>query len=195
MSDPEKRQKYDAMRQGPGPGMGGIPIDFAEFMGGGRGVGDMEELFRHVFAGGVAAGRGKDGARVVFEEVFPGGGRSRRRAHESRGPAEPRREEVLLVNGVEFLRRGDDVLVDLPLSIDEAVLGARVEVPTLTGRVNLTVPAGTSSGQKLRLRGKGVDGRGDQYVVVQIVVPRHVDDRARELLREFAERTKVTPRK
>ena len=56
----------------------------------------------------------------------------------------------------DFQRQGNDILVELPITIDEAVLGAKVEVPTVTGRVHLTIPKGTSSGQVLRLKGKGV---------------------------------------
>ena len=77
------------------------------------------------------------------------------------------------------------------LSVGEATLGAKIEVPTLEGRVTLTVPAGTDSGTKLRLRGKGVaapsgGAMGDLYVNVQIRVPRDVDDDAAARLEELA---------
>ena len=76
-----------------------------------------------------------------------------------------------------FRREGRDVYFDLPLGVSEATLGAQVTVPTLDGRATLTVPAGTDSGAKLRLRGKGVPdpsggAAGDLYAVVQIRVPR-----------------------
>ncbi len=69
--------------------------------------------------------------------------------------------------------QGRDVLIDLPLAPWEAALGAKVPVPTLGGRVELTVPAGAQSGQKLRLRGRGFPGApaGDQFVVVKLVIP------------------------
>lgn len=82
----------------------------------------------------------------------------------------------------------------------EAALGAKVDVPTLTeGSVSLTVPAGSSSGTKLRLRGKGIPDRktrerGDQFVILKIAVPKELDDRSRELLEEFAERAVGNPR-
>lgn len=99
-----------------------------------------------------------------------------------------------------FRREGNNLLLDLPLTITEATLGAKVEVPTLSeGKVMLTVPAGTSSGAKLRLRGKGVVGRetkqrGDQLVVIKIVVPAKPSARARQLLDELAEAAPQTPR-
>ena len=75
-----------------------------------------------------------------------------------------------------FKREDDDILLELPLSLPEAVLGAKVEVPTVTGRVTLTVPKGTSGGQVFRLKGKGVANPraripGDQLVKVKIVLP------------------------
>jgi curved DNA-binding protein len=68
---------------------------------------------------------------------------------------------------------GKDVLVELPLAPWEAALGARVKVPTLGGSVDLTVPAGAQSGQKLRLRGRGIPGSpaGDQLLVIKLVTP------------------------
>jgi len=96
-------------------------------------------------------------------------------------------------------RAGDDVELDLPVSIAEAVLGAKVEVPTVEGPVTLTVPPGTSSGARLLLRGRGVkhpDGsRGDQIVRVEIVAPKIQPDdtETRKLFEQIAERTAKTP--
>lgn len=91
-----------------------------------------------------------------------------------------------------FRRDGRDVLIDLPLSISEATLGATVSVPTLTGRAEVTVPAGSPSGQRLRLRGQGLpsdDGHpGDQYVVVKIVPPRDLSEAEKSALRELGEK-------
>jgi DnaJ-class molecular chaperone len=96
-------------------------------------------------------------------------------------------------------QRGDDLYHDLDVSLDEAVLGAKVPVPTPDGMVTLTIPPGTSSGKKLRLRGKGAhrdDGtRGDEYAVVRIVLPESVDERGRELIREFVRRHPVKIRR
>jgi curved DNA-binding protein len=84
---------------------------------------------------------------------------------------------------------GHDLYLDLPLTPAEAALGASVEVPTPAGDVNLKIPAGTSSGQKLRLGGRGLPkprgGAGDLFAVAQIVVPAELGDRERELYREL----------
>ena len=93
-----------------------------------------------------------------------------------------------------FRRDGSNLLVDVPISLTEAALGAKIDVPTLSdGLVTVTVPAGSASGTRLRLRGKGIINRksnepGDLYAILQIVVPKSLDDRSRELLEEFAER-------
>ena len=74
-----------------------------------------------------------------------------------------------------FTRKGDDVHVELPISLPEALLGASVPVPTIDGPVRITVPAGSNSGRSLRLKGRGIDrangGRGDQYVRLLVVLP------------------------
>lgn len=197
LSDEQKRAQYDAIRRGGGRGRGGrggFPgVDF-DLGGVGQGIG-LDELFAQFFGG--AAGPG-GGARVIIEEVGPFGRRRRTSTTNGRpGAAEPQAaaEETVWIGGHAFTRRGDDLYADLPLTIEEAVLGGKVEVPTPDGLVTVTVPAGTSSGRKLRLRGKGWQGRGDLYAVAQIVVPTQVDERARELLREFARRAPVKPRR
>ncbi len=89
-----------------------------------------------------------------------------------------------------FRRQGDDIYITLPVTYSEAALGASVEVPTLDGKARLKIPPGTKSGQKLRLRGKGVPRpngtRGDMYVEVKIVPPDITDVKVRELLRELS---------
>jgi DnaJ-class molecular chaperone len=80
----------------------------------------------------------------------------------------------------QFKRSGDDISIEVPITIDEAILGAKIEVPTISGRVQLTIPKGTSSGRIFRLRGKGVRNTttghiGDQLVTVQIVLPEVID--------------------
>jgi molecular chaperone DnaJ len=99
-----------------------------------------------------------------------------------------------------FRREGDDILLDVPLSFAEAALGAKVSVPTLSGHSTLTVPAGTRSGQRFRLRGKGVParegrGQGDQIVVVAIVPPRKLEARTRDLLKELDRLDNGDPRR
>lgn len=93
-----------------------------------------------------------------------------------------------------FKRDGSDVLLDVPISLAEAVLGGTVEVPTVSGdRLGVKIPAGASSGTRVRLRGKGVNG-GDQYLVLQVSVPKGVDEESRRLIEEFARRNPADPR-
>jgi molecular chaperone DnaJ len=91
-----------------------------------------------------------------------------------------------------FHREGDDIHLTVPVSATEAALGSKIEVPTIDGRALLKIPPGTQSGQKLRLREKGVPSatkegaRGDEIVEVKITVPMPRDERTKELLRELA---------
>jgi molecular chaperone DnaJ len=90
-----------------------------------------------------------------------------------------------------FRRDGDDIEITLPVRIDEAGLGAKIEVPTIDGRALLKIPQGTKNGQKFRLREKGVASsrtgqRGDQIVTVNMEAPVVQDERTKELLREYA---------
>ncbi len=97
-----------------------------------------------------------------------------------------------------FRREGDDVLVELPITLDEAVLGGRVEVPTVDGRVALTVPKGATSGQVLRVRGRGIkrgDRRGDQLVTLKIVAPPRIDADLEAFFRTWRETNAYDPRK
>ena len=101
-----------------------------------------------------------------------------------------------------FSRRGDDIYTSVPVTVTEAALGAKVEVPTIDGRALLRIPPGTASGQKFRLREKGVVSlpahgkkRGDQYVEVQIVPPSSVDERARQLLKDLSRFYEQDPRR
>ena len=88
----------------------------------------------------------------------------------------------------------------LPVTVSEAALGAKVEVPTIDGPSTIKIPPGTQSGQRLRLRGKGTPSlrgnvRGDQFVEVQVVVPRVADERSKEILRELAKLNPEDPRR
>ena len=98
-----------------------------------------------------------------------------------------------------FERDGDDIVVELPISIDEAVLGGKVAVPTITGKVNLTIPKGASSGQTLRLRGKGVPAgkdrvAGDQRVKLKIVMPAGIDEDLETFMKSWRESHAYNPR-
>lgn len=99
-----------------------------------------------------------------------------------------------------FERRGDDIHTTVPITISEAALGAKIEVPTIDqSRALLRIPPGTASGQKFRLREKGVTSlktghRGDQYVEVHVEVPHLADERSKEILRELAKLNPENPR-
>ena len=99
-----------------------------------------------------------------------------------------------------FHREGDDIHLSVPVTVTEAALGAKVEVPTIDGRALLRIPPGTQSGQKLRLREKGVPSatkegtRGDEIVEIKVVVPHVQDERSKELLRELAKLNPEDPR-
>ena len=89
-----------------------------------------------------------------------------------------------------FKRIGDNIHCTVPITVPEASLGARIEVPTVDGRASIRIPPGTESGQKFRLRGKGApllrgSGRGDEYVEVRVATPRATDDKSRQLLKEL----------
>jgi DnaJ-class molecular chaperone len=85
-----------------------------------------------------------------------------------------------------FRREGKDLILEVPLALTEAVLGTKVEVPTLDGaRLTVKVPPGTSSHTRLRLRGRGIAG-GDQYIEIKTVVPSAKDDESKRLIEEFA---------
>ena len=118
----------------------------------------------------------------------------------SGGPAGDLRLAVKVAPHPHFRRDGANLLLDLPVTPTEAALGEKIEVPTLSeGPVVVTIPPGTSSGTKLRLRDKGVldqktRRRGDQLVIVKIVVPKELSDRAKHLYRELGETLPQSPR-
>ncbi len=98
-----------------------------------------------------------------------------------------------------FRREGNDILLDVPVRYSEAVKGAKIEVPTIDGPVKVTVPPGSSSGRKLRLKGRGVPTpgtaeRGDQYVILQVVVPSERPEEFLRLVDRIAEFEETDPR-
>jgi DnaJ-class molecular chaperone len=98
----------------------------------------------------------------------------------------------------DFTREGDDILLEIPITIDEAVLGDKVEVPTVSGRVQLNIPKGTSSGQVFRLKGKGVRNTttgvtGDELVSVRIVLPENIDDGLSYFIAEWRQKNRYDP--
>lgn len=106
---------------------------------------------------------------------------------------------VHVVPHAYFTRQGSDLRCELPITIEEAMLGAKVDVPTIDGKITMTLPACTQNGRRFRLRGKGVphtkkDERGDQYVTVRVVLPETLDGRSQQLIEEFARRNPLQPR-
>jgi molecular chaperone DnaJ len=98
-----------------------------------------------------------------------------------------------------FTRKGDNIYCVVPITLPEAALGAKIEVPTVSGKAQLRIPPSTQSGQVFRLREKGApslrgDTRGDQYVEVKVVLPQIIDEDSKNLLREFAKRNPENPR-
>ena len=97
-----------------------------------------------------------------------------------------------------FTVSGDDITAEVPISPWEAVLGATIDAPTIEGKAEVKIPAGAQGGQRLRLRGQGLNkragGRGDQYVKLKVVVPTHPTDREQQLYRELSEASNFNPR-
>ena len=97
-----------------------------------------------------------------------------------------------------FERQGDDILYDLPITISQAALGASVEVPTLTGRARLKIPAGTQSGKIFRMREKGIrhlqkPGTGDELIRVWVWTPKNISKNERQLLEELQKSPNMQP--
>ncbi|MDU8943581.1 DnaJ C-terminal domain-containing protein [Ovoidimarina sediminis] len=96
-----------------------------------------------------------------------------------------------------FSREGDDIEIELPITFDEAVLGAKVDVPTISGPVSMTIPRGASSGQRLRLKGKGIrrgKTAGDQMVRLKIVLPKEMDETMKALAERWRDAASFDPR-
>lgn len=207
LGDSKKRAQYDAIRSA--PPFGGRPgAGFPGYAGaGGAGFGgpdvfDLGDLFSQMFQGGQA--RRGPGGQVRFthgfgpgfgagfgaEEPFAGQARARPR----RRPAPPAERKVRLSDGATGTQRGNDVYSDVRIGLDQAVLGTVAEVATLSGTSKVKIPPGTSSGVKLRLKGKGAQGengeQGDHYATVHIDVPKHIDEEAKKLLVQFMQRIK-----
>ena len=107
---------------------------------------------------------------------------------------------IISVRPHDFFRReGNDIVCTVPITVTEAALGTKIEVPTVDGKTLLRIPPGTQSGQKFRLRGKGApslrgETRGNQIVEVRVVVPRVADERSKEILKELARLNPENPR-
>jgi DnaJ-class molecular chaperone len=122
----------------------------------------------------------EDGQTLRLQGQAPGGGNLRLKLRVAPHPY--------------FRREGNDIILEAPLSLTEAVLGTKLDVPTLDGsRLSVKVPPGTSSGARLRLRGKGIQG-GDQYIEIKIVVPVAKDEHSQKLIEEFGRANPQNPR-
>ena len=116
------------------------------------------------------------------------------------GEGEP--GDALIEIGVKphpvFKREGDDIVVEVPITFDEAVLGGKVEVPTIGGRVFATVPPGANTGQTLRLKGRGIKskgGTGDQLVKLSVVLPERIDEDLKSFAETWREAHRYDPRR
>lgn len=126
-----------------------------------------------------------------------------KKGHGGRLGAEP--GDLFIITNVgkhPFLtRKGDNVYVTVPISVPEAALGTRIEVPTVEGKAQLKIPAGTESGQKFRLRERGFPSlrnptlRGDQFVEVKITLPRVISEETKDILRQFEKLNPENPRR
>lgn len=185
LGDTKKRELYDQIRAGGGGG--GMPRGFP---GGGRGmytqqgpgpgVFDLGDLFGQFFSqGGPGGGR----VRVEHMDIDDDGQPRRRRRREAQ---DADFEQKVKASDGSWLRvEGKDVFSDVRIAFDRAMLGTVATVATIDGKAEVKVPPGTSSGKKLRLRGKGLPdraGAGDHYITVQIDVPSELDEEAKKQL-------------
>ncbi len=172
----------------------GAPAGFENFVGGGEDSTYGVEVDFLTAAKGGEVELAVEGERLRVK-IPPGvdTGQKIRLAGKGQGGRRGQRGDLYLEVSVRpdpvFERKGDDVHVEVPVTIVEAALGATVEVPTIDGISHVTLPEGTSSGAQLRLRSKGVytrsGSRGDEYVRIKIAAPKKLDKKAKELLREF----------
>jgi molecular chaperone DnaJ len=126
-----------------------------------------------------------------------------KKGHGGRLGAEP--GDLFIITNVGkhkyFTRKGDNIYVSVPITVPEAALGAKIEVPTVEGKAQLKIPPGVASGQKLRLSGRGFPSlrnpnlRGDQFIEVQITLPRVISEETKEVLRQFEKANAENPRK
>ena len=196
LGDAKKRKLYDEIRAGGGMRSGPGGVYYTTQAGdGGPGVFDLGDLFSQFFGGqrGAAGGGPRPGGgRVRVERVdfdgFGGGGPQAAQDAEFES-------KVRASDGTWLRAQGNDVHSDLRISFDRAILGTVAPVATVDGKAEVKVPPGTSSGKKLRLRGKGLTDRsgrtGDHYVTVHIDVPGgELDDESKKLLVQLVQRVR-----
>jgi DnaJ-class molecular chaperone len=191
LGDAKKRALYDEIRANGGargfPGAGGYTYTA---QGPGPGVFDLGDLFGQFFTGNARGGR----VRVEHvEDPRIRGPQARRRPPDPRDTHDAEFEQrVKASDGTWLSVDGHDVASDIRISFDRAILGTVATVATIDGRADVKIPPGSSSGKKLRLRGKGMPDRsgglGDHYVTVQIDVPGELDDDAKKALVQLVTR-------
>ena len=153
--------------------------------------------------GGRGVRRAVDPVSVTIPAGVDSGSQIRVRGEGSAGPFGGPRGDLIVSTRVQehpfFERKGDSIHCEIPISVWEAILGARIRVPTPSGEAVLVIPSGTTGGQVLRLRGQGLpklsgDGLGDLHVTVRIEIPTGLDSRTHELVRELERRMPLEPR-
>ncbi|OLB08541.1 MAG: hypothetical protein AUH14_01000 [Candidatus Rokubacteria bacterium 13_2_20CM_69_15_1] len=153
--------------------------------------------------GGRGVRRAVDPVSVTIPAGVDSGSQIRVRGEGSAGPFGGPRGDLIVSTRVQehpfFERKGDSIHCEIPISVWEAILGARIRVPTPSGEAVLVIPSGTTGGQVLRLRGQGLpklsgDGLGDLHVTVRIEIPTGLDSRTHELVRELERLMPLEPR-
>jgi len=187
LGDAKKRAAYDQIRAGGMRGFPGGGSGTYTTQGTGPGVFDLGDLFGQFFGGSAPGGRsGRVRVdRVDFDDAY--GGR-----RDPRDSDDAEFESKVKASDGSWLRvEGKDYHSDVRISFDRAILGTVATVATVDGKAEVKVPPGTSSGKKLRLKGKGGPGRGgrgDHYVTVQIDVPADLDEDAKKQLVHLVQR-------
>jgi DnaJ-class molecular chaperone len=201
LGEPKKRQLYDQIRAGGGGmpggmgGMGGFGRGASyTTQGGGPGVFDLGDLFQFFGqqGGGGGGGGARGGNRVRVEHFDGGGGRGGGARHVQDADFE---QQVRASDGSYLRVEGVDVHSDVRIPFDRAILGTVATVPTIDGKADMKIPPGSSSGRKLRLRGKGINGAGDHYVTIEIDVPEELDDEGKKLLVQLVQHTASTKKR
>lgn len=174
LGDPDRRRRYDAMRSGGFRGGGAGGSGFAGFAGGSDQVFDLNDLFGQFFTS------------------KPGSAPPPKHSKE-KVPPSPAPKTAKACDGSVLRVDGNNTASELRIPFHAAILGTVVDVATSQGSVQLKVPSGSSSGRRLRLRGKGIRPDGDHYVTVHIDVPTHLDDHGLRLLGELVANLEAQP--
>ncbi len=192
--------------------LGGFSDLFGDFFGGGAGGSPrgqhvhyrLEVDFLTAATGGQQRITMPDGKQlgVTIPEGVTDGQTLRLKGLGHPGPADAPPGDALIEIHIRphphFERRGDDIVSELVIGLDEAVLGGKVEAPTISGRVMVAIPKGASSGQSLRLKGKGIKGKGgvagDHLIRLKIVLPKVIDEELSSFMQTWREKHAYDPR-